>query len=174
MTYGAHLGRYRASALGSGAPHRLPAAADRHQRPRRPQSRGHRQPARRGGCWQGLSDHPPARPDRARGTAVGSPAGIEPATHTYPSMRGGLTPPCSTSRGHTIAQVKGTVENREVRRREVRCGAVSGKSLARALDGRLYGTGGDGPVSTEPTTHRTWLVCHASRARISVPDISVQ
>lgn len=47
-------------------------------------------------------------------------------------MRRGFTPPCSTSRDHTIAQVKRTVENRVVRRREVTCGAVSGKSLARA------------------------------------------
>jgi hypothetical protein len=46
-------------------------------------------------------------------------------------MRRGLTPLCRTSSDHTTAQVKGAVENREVRRREVTCGTVSGKSLAR-------------------------------------------
>jgi hypothetical protein len=58
--------------------------------------------------------------------------GFEPLTPCMPSMLGWSTPPCSISRDHTIAQVNAAVENREVRRREVGCGAVSGKSLARA------------------------------------------
>jgi hypothetical protein len=35
-----------------------------------------------------------------------TPAAIEPATPSLPSMRGGFTPPCSASRPHTYAQVE--------------------------------------------------------------------
>ena len=53
-------------------------------------------------------------------------------------MRGRFTLPCSTLRVHTSAQVSGTVESGDMRRREVTCSAVSGKSLARALGGPLW------------------------------------
>jgi hypothetical protein len=64
---------------------------------------------------------------------VWSPAGIEPATPSLPSMRPAFTSPCDTSRDHTTAQVKGEAEDRAVGRREGTCGAVSGKSLARPV-----------------------------------------
>ena len=51
---------------------------------------------------------------------------------SLPSVRRGFTPPVSTSRDHTTAQVTGGAEDRAVGRREGTCGAVSGKSLARA------------------------------------------
>jgi hypothetical protein len=63
---------------------------------------------------------------------VEPPAGIEPATPSLPSMRGWFTPPHTTFRGHTTAQVKGAAGDRGVGWREVACSAVSGKSLARA------------------------------------------
>src|SRR5918995_7089543 len=54
-------------------------------------------------------------------------------------MRGGLTPPCSTSSCHTFAQVKGTAEGWVVGRREAACSAVCGKFLAGPC-GLVYGT----------------------------------
>jgi len=72
---------------------------------------------------------------------VEPPVGIEPATPSLPSMRRWFTPPCRTSRDHTTGQVKGAVKDQGVGRREVACSAVVGKSLARALHGRLCWSG---------------------------------
>jgi hypothetical protein len=62
---------------------------------------------------------------------------VEPATASLPSMRGRFTLPRTTLRVHTSAQVSGTVESGDMRRREVARSAVSGKSLARAVGGLL-------------------------------------
>jgi len=48
-----------------------------------------------------------------------------------PLMCGEFTSPCTASPTHATEQVKGAAEGRAVGRREVACGAVSGKSLAR-------------------------------------------
>jgi hypothetical protein len=57
--------------------------------------------------------------------------GFEPLTPCMPSMCGGFTTPCRTSRPHTTAQVRGAVEGWVMGRREATRSAVSGKSLAR-------------------------------------------
>jgi hypothetical protein len=76
---------------------------------------------------------------------VEPPAGIEPATPSLPSMRGGFTTPCSASRVPTVPQAGGPVEGRVVRRSEVGCSTVSGKFLARPLTLVCAGSQGRGP-----------------------------
>src|SRR5258706_14270321 len=46
---------------------------------------------------------------------------LKAAIPSLPSMRGRFTLPCSTLRVHTSAQVSGTVESGDMRRREVTC-----------------------------------------------------
>jgi hypothetical protein len=58
--------------------------------------------------------------------------GFEPLTPCMPLMLGYLTSLCATSPTHATEPVKGAAEGWIVRRREVTCSAVSGKSLARA------------------------------------------
>ena len=65
-------------------------------------------------------------------TYMEPPAGIEPATPSLPSMRGGFTTPCSTSCLYTTAQVSSAAKGWVVGRREAARSTVSGKSLARA------------------------------------------
>ena len=76
-------------------------------------------------------------PSPTKGSRVERLAGIEPATPSLPSMRGWFTLPCSTSRSHTTAQVGGAAEGWVVGWREAARSAISGKSLARAVRGRL-------------------------------------
>jgi hypothetical protein len=73
--------------------------------------------------------------------------GFEPLTPCMPLMLGWFTMPCRTSRAHTTALVSGAVEGRVVRRREVACSAVSGKSLARAPCVIVLGTNAGAIVS---------------------------
>ena len=75
---------------------------------------------------------------RSRSVATNQNLG-QPATPSLPSMRGWLTPPCSTSSCHTFTQVKGTAEGWVVGRREAARSAVSGKFLADPC-GLAYGT----------------------------------
>jgi hypothetical protein len=85
--------------------------------------------------------------------SVEPPAGIEPATPSLPSMRGGFTTPCSPSRTHTIAQVRGAAGSWVVGRREVARSAVSGKSLARDQHGRsMARASGHRPTSSTLAT----------------------
>jgi len=64
--------------------------------------------------------------------------GFEPLTPCMPLMCGWFTSQRTTSPTHATEQVKGAAESWVVRRREVACSAVSGKSLARSLHGRLW------------------------------------
>jgi hypothetical protein len=78
--------------------------------------------------------HPSLLGDPAQ-AAVDIPAGIEPATPSLPSMRGGFMPPCTTPYAHTTAQVRAAAKDRGVVRREVACSSGSGKSLAGTMHG---------------------------------------
>jgi hypothetical protein len=64
--------------------------------------------------------------------------GFEPLTPCMPLMCGWFTSPCATSPTHATGQVNGAAEGWIVRRREVTCSAVSGKSLARDPAGRRW------------------------------------
>jgi hypothetical protein len=68
---------------------------------------------------------------RPSGVSVLGAAGIEPATPSLPSMRGRFVAPRLTSRPLANSEVNGAAEGGGVWEREVACGAVSGKSLAR-------------------------------------------
>jgi hypothetical protein len=87
--------------------------------------------------WDGFSERQlphrtPRRPTFSLvSLGVEPPAGIEPATPSLPSMRGGFTTPRTTSRLHTSPQVEGTVAGCVVGRGEVARSVVSGKFLAR-------------------------------------------
>ena len=75
------------------------------------------------------------RPDATRRLTCDSVVvelrGFEPLTPCMPLMLGWFTSPCTTSRTHATEQGKGAARDRVVRRREVTCSAVSGKSLAK-------------------------------------------
>jgi hypothetical protein len=91
-------------------------------------------PTRNGFSGRQMPHPTPLRPAYPLVAAYVEPsAGIEPATPSLPSMRGGFTTPCGTTRDYTTAQVRGAVDKCFVRRGEVACSAVSGKSLARSL-----------------------------------------
>ena len=66
--------------------------------------------------------------------------GFEPLTPCMPLMCGWFTSPRTTSLTHATEQVKGAAEGWVVGRRQVTRSAVSGKSLARAPSGVVYGT----------------------------------
>jgi hypothetical protein len=92
--------------------------------------------------------------------------GFEPLTPCMPLMLGEFTTPRRTSRAHTTTLVRGAVEGRVVRRREVTCSAVSGKSLARAPCVIVLGANA-GPIGRSPRPPGDWhLWCTAVLRRV--------
>jgi hypothetical protein len=104
-----------------------------------------------------------------------SPAGIEPATPSLPSMRGLFTTPRGTSRAYTIAQVRSAVGGRVVGWGEVARGAVSGnfwhaeRRSTAAADIGQHQSGERSPVIADGRTAQF----RAKRAGVLFLDVSL-